>query len=147
MANSNLPRRIIKVHALSDHLWADLSPAADPIRCVLACFVWPLCGCHVVGSVQETQRLLSEPGFVKFFVFFWGPCFHSVSQWFGLVRSSVQHRGSARRPRRRTCATSTLWSLGRRSRPMKVRASDSDFFYALFLLRGVETRVVILECF
>jgi len=158
MANSNLPRRIIKVHARSDYLWADLSPATDPIRCVLACFVWPLFGCHVVGSVQETQRLLSEPGwralclavsvdFVKFFVFSEGRVLILLVKWFGLVRSSVQHRGSARRPRRRTCATSTLWSLGRRSRPMKVRASDSDFFYALFVLRGVETRVVILECF
>jgi hypothetical protein len=36
MANSNLPRRIIKVRARSGHPGADLSPASDPIRCVLA---------------------------------------------------------------------------------------------------------------
>jgi len=50
----------------------------------------------VVGSVQETQRLLSEPGwralclavsvdFVKFFVFSEGRVLILLVKWFGLV--------------------------------------------------------------
>lgn len=46
MANSNLPRRIIKVRCLDDDL---VSRVSD----LLILFFFP---------VQETQRLLSEPG-------------------------------------------------------------------------------------
>jgi hypothetical protein len=99
----------------SDRPRPDLPPLFDPVIPVSN-----LSRFSVAGSVQETQRLLSEPGagaqfsmdpgmvFLLFFVT-WIFGFQSL-QWFWFGCSFVQRRGSARRRRRRTCATSTSWS-------------------------------------
>lgn len=78
--------------------------------------------------------------FFFFFMYrgFWRWC--CVFPWFGFVLFwwfwvglFVQRRESARLRRRRTCATSTSWSLARHSPPMKVRHPMDT----LFVVEGV----------
>jgi hypothetical protein len=139
MANSNLPRRIIKVRLA---FWSPFLALPRSIA-FLFCFVesdtlsaglcWRLI-CFGFVSVQETQRLLSEPGA-------WLVS-RELSRNFGAIRSvlllhrsrfssmlfdsafllllRVQRRGLARRRRKRTCGTSMSWSLAPHSHPMKV---------------------------
>jgi hypothetical protein len=125
------------VRVRSDRPGADLSPPlirfvalslvlADHFPCAVRL---DLCrrrsGCSAsqvrVLSATRSRRISAR------FSLFEGGFGFCLLNWFGLVCSCVQRRGSARRPRRRTCATSTSWYLARRSHPMKVRTSNLEF--------------------
>jgi hypothetical protein len=111
----------------------------------------------VVGSVQETQRLLSEPGWRAqsrgfgglrlSFPFFWGPSFDSVSQMVLLGSFVRAAPGISASPSEENMRYFNVMILGPAQSPYEGAGFWFGFFYALFVLCGVVTRVVILECF
>jgi hypothetical protein len=109
MANSNLPRRIIKVSFRSDHPSTDLSTPS--IRLVFSFsvsnFLGFPCGWIYAGDAETSQRARCGCFSICGFGWILARCCISGFDFRSLNGLFVQHRGSALPPRRRTCGTST----------------------------------------